>query len=56
VLLSAHDRRQSGKERVNPMMYLEQDGRIFVFASKAGADTTPTGSTIWSPSPRFGWN
>ncbi len=32
---------RSGAERVNPMMYLEQDGRRFVFASKAGADTHP---------------
>ncbi|HET9090833.1 MAG TPA: nitroreductase family deazaflavin-dependent oxidoreductase [Acidimicrobiales bacterium] len=32
---------KSGKERVNPMMYLELDGRIFVFASKAGAPTDP---------------
>jgi deazaflavin-dependent oxidoreductase (nitroreductase family) len=32
---------KSGQERINPMMYLEQDGRIFVFASKAGADTNP---------------
>jgi len=28
-------------ERVNPMMYLDLDGRRFVFASKAGADTNP---------------
>ncbi len=27
--------------RVNPMMYLEQDGRLFVFASKAGAPSHP---------------
>ena len=32
---------KSGLERVNPMMYLEEDGRIYVFASKAGADTDP---------------
>lgn len=32
---------RSGVERVNPMMYLEDDGRLFVFASKAGADTHP---------------
>lgn len=32
---------RSGLERVNPMMYLEDDGRMFVFASKAGADTHP---------------
>ena len=28
-------------ERTNPMMYLNEDDRIFVFASKAGADTNP---------------
>ena len=32
---------RSGQERVNPMMYLDLDGRRFVFASKAGADTHP---------------
>jgi len=32
---------KSGVERINPMMYLEESGRIFVFASKAGADTNP---------------
>ena len=32
---------RSGAERVNPMMYLELDGRRFVFASKAGAATNP---------------
>jgi len=32
---------KSGKERVNPMMYLEEDGRTYVFASKAGADSNP---------------
>jgi deazaflavin-dependent oxidoreductase (nitroreductase family) len=32
---------KSGAERVNPMMYLELDGRFYVFASKAGADTSP---------------
>jgi deazaflavin-dependent oxidoreductase (nitroreductase family) len=41
VLLLHTTGAKSGKERVNPMMYLEQDGRIFVFASKAGADTNP---------------
>jgi len=33
--------RKSGSERVSPVMYLELDGRRFVFASKAGADTNP---------------
>ena len=32
---------KSGLERVNPMMYLEESGRTFVFASKAGADIDP---------------
>jgi deazaflavin-dependent oxidoreductase (nitroreductase family) len=32
---------RSGTERVNPMMYLDYEGRRFVFASKAGADTNP---------------
>jgi deazaflavin-dependent oxidoreductase (nitroreductase family) len=33
--------RKSGAERVSPVMYLELDGRRFVFASKAGADSNP---------------
>lgn len=32
---------KSGAERVSPMMYLKHDDRLFVFASKAGADTDP---------------
>ena len=32
---------RTGAERVNPMMYLPQGDRIYVFASKAGADTHP---------------
>ncbi len=32
---------KSGQERVNPMVYLEEDGHVYVFASKAGADTHP---------------
>jgi deazaflavin-dependent oxidoreductase (nitroreductase family) len=32
---------KSGAQRVNPMMYLNLDGHIYVFASKAGADTSP---------------
>lgn len=32
---------KSGKDRINPMMYLDLDGRRYVFASKAGADTHP---------------
>lgn len=33
---------KSGLERINPMMYQDLgDGRVAVFASKAGADTNP---------------
>jgi deazaflavin-dependent oxidoreductase (nitroreductase family) len=33
--------RHSGKPRVNPVMYLKDGDRYFIFASKAGADTHP---------------
>jgi deazaflavin-dependent oxidoreductase (nitroreductase family) len=32
---------KSGKTRVNPMMYLAEGDRLYVFASKAGAPTNP---------------
>lgn len=32
---------RSGQPRVHPVMYLDLEGRRFVFASKAGADTNP---------------
>lgn len=32
---------KSGAKRVNPMMYLNLDDHLYVFASKAGADTDP---------------
>lgn len=32
---------KSGAARVNPVMYLEQDDRVFVFASNGGADSNP---------------
>jgi deazaflavin-dependent oxidoreductase (nitroreductase family) len=41
VLLLHTTGAKSGAERINPMMYMKKDGRIFVFASKAGADTNP---------------
>ena len=41
VLLLHTTGAKSGLERVNPMMYLDHDGRTFVFASKAGAPTHP---------------
>ncbi|HKJ55168.1 MAG TPA: nitroreductase family deazaflavin-dependent oxidoreductase [Nitriliruptoraceae bacterium] len=41
LLLLHSTGRKSGKERVNPMMYMAVDGSWAVFASKAGADTHP---------------
>lgn len=41
VLLLHTKGARTGQERVNPMMYLEGDGTIYVFASKAGAPTNP---------------
>ncbi|MGI8760717.1 MAG: nitroreductase family deazaflavin-dependent oxidoreductase [Jatrophihabitantaceae bacterium] len=41
VLLLHTTGAKSGRERVNPVMYLDADGSRFVFASKAGADTNP---------------
>lgn len=32
---------KSGKEYVTPLVYLPEDGRTFVFASKGGADNHP---------------
>jgi deazaflavin-dependent oxidoreductase (nitroreductase family) len=32
---------KTGQKRVNPMMYLSEDGSTYVFASKAGAPTNP---------------
>jgi deazaflavin-dependent oxidoreductase (nitroreductase family) len=32
---------KSGKERTNPLVGLSENGRLFVFASAAGADTSP---------------
>jgi deazaflavin-dependent oxidoreductase (nitroreductase family) len=41
-LLLLHTRgAKSGNERVNPVMYLEDGDRMFVFASKGGADSNP---------------
>ena len=41
VLLLHTTGAKSGAERINPIMYLKLDGRLYVFASKAGADTNP---------------
>src|SRR3954449_12794804 len=41
VLLLHTTGAKSGKERVNPLMYLADGDRILVFATKGGADTNP---------------
>ena len=44
IVLVHHRGRKSGREYVNPMMYLPDDSdddRIYVFASKAGAPSHP---------------
>lgn len=41
VLLLHTKGAKSGTLRVNPMMYLDLDGKVYVFASKAGAETNP---------------
>jgi deazaflavin-dependent oxidoreductase (nitroreductase family) len=32
---------KSGQEYVTPLVYLDEDGRTFIFASKGGADSNP---------------
>jgi deazaflavin-dependent oxidoreductase (nitroreductase family) len=41
VLLLTTTGRKSGQQRVTPMMYLADDGRLLVFASKSGAPVHP---------------
>jgi len=41
LLLLHHTGAHSGKSHINPMMYLKDDDRYLVFASKGGADTNP---------------
>ena len=41
LLLLTTRGRKSGAERTNPMMYLADGDRMFVFASKAGAPANP---------------
>jgi deazaflavin-dependent oxidoreductase (nitroreductase family) len=41
VLLLRTTGAKSGIERTNPMMYLDDEGHRYVFASKAGADSNP---------------
>jgi len=41
LLLLTTTGRKSGQPRTNPMMYLAEGDRLFVFASKGGAPTDP---------------
>ncbi|MGV0853035.1 nitroreductase family deazaflavin-dependent oxidoreductase [Mycolicibacterium phlei] len=41
LVLVHHIGAKSGKERIAPLVPYLEDGRIFVFASKGGADTNP---------------
>jgi deazaflavin-dependent oxidoreductase (nitroreductase family) len=41
LLLLHHTGARSGTSRVNPLVYLSDNGRYVVFASKAGAPTNP---------------
>jgi len=41
LLLLHHVGAKSGTNRINPLVYQDDDGRYVIFASKAGADTNP---------------
>jgi deazaflavin-dependent oxidoreductase (nitroreductase family) len=41
VLLLHTKGAKSGQERINPMMYLDYEGKRYIFASYAGADSHP---------------
>ena len=41
LLLLKHRGAKSGTERTSPLMYREEDGRIYVFASKGGHTADP---------------
>lgn len=41
LLLVHHRGAKTGVQRVNPVAYLEDEGRYVIFASKAGAPTNP---------------
>jgi deazaflavin-dependent oxidoreductase (nitroreductase family) len=42
VLLLTTTGAKSGELRTSPMMYLPEDGRVYVFASNAGSDNHPS--------------
>jgi deazaflavin-dependent oxidoreductase (nitroreductase family) len=41
LLLLTHKGAKTGTARTNPLAYIEEDGRYFVFGSKGGASTNP---------------
>ena len=41
LLLLTHRGAKSGTERTSPLMYVEENGRIYVFASKGGHTADP---------------
>lgn len=41
MILVHHTGAKSGVERIAPLVYLSDEGRMFVFASKGGAPTNP---------------
>ena len=41
LLLLTHRGAKTGTARTNPLAYIEEDGRYFVFGSKGGASTNP---------------
>jgi len=54
VLLLHTKGAKSGQQRINPMMYLDYEGKRYIFASYAGAPTHPTGITTSSRIRRHG--
>lgn len=40
-MLLTHTGAKSGRERTNPLVYLSEGDRIYVFGSKGGASTNP---------------
>ena len=45
---------KSGKERINPLVYLADGDRVVIFASKAGAPTSPDWYHNLVANPRVG--
>ena len=47
---------KSGRTYLNPLAAFEEDGRLFVIASKAGAPRIRTGTTTWLPTRPSRWS